>query len=148
MIDDQFRIYVDRLSDGRVEEINLSFDPAFMDVQEEELAFPSQVAIKGKAYVSDGRLILSLKLQTHAQLPCSICNQLTKIPVVIGDFIHTQEIATIKGNIFNVSHVLREAILLELPLTAECLNGACPQREELKQYFTKPKGTYSPFEEL
>ena len=148
MIDDQFRIYVDRLSDGRVEEIDQSFDPVFMGIDEKELAFPEQVKIKGKAYVSDGRLILSLRVQTKAHLPCSVCNQFTTVPLVINDFIHTQEIATIKGNVFDVSKVLREAVLLELPLTAECQGGACPQREELKDYLLKPKGTYSPFEEL
>jgi uncharacterized metal-binding protein YceD (DUF177 family) len=148
MKEETFKIFVDRLANGTREEIKLSAEPQFMDVSESELEFSHPVEVKGQAYVSDHSLFLHLSASTCAQLPCSICNQMTHIPLEISGFVHVESVAEIKGKVYDFSPVIREALLLELPYTAECSSGECPEREVLKDYFSKSGGDYNPFQDL
>jgi uncharacterized metal-binding protein YceD (DUF177 family) len=148
MTEETFKIFVDRLADGSRENIELSSEPHFMDLSESELKFPEPVEVEGHAYVSDQSLFLHLSARTSACLPCSICNQMTQVPLEISDYIHVESVAEIKGKVYDFSPVIREALLLELPHTAECDSGKCPERERLKDYFSKSGGDYNPFQDL
>jgi len=146
---DAFKIFIDRVMEGNTESLEFASEPHFMDVEETELQFDHPVSVKGQAYVSDENLFLHLEASTKAKLPCSICNSLTEVEVQISDLIHTESVAEIKGKVYDFSPVVREALLLELPLKAECAGGAWPEREQVKQYFSSSqKGEYSPFEDL
>lgn len=133
---EQFKIYIDRLRSGQKKEIEENFDPAFLDIQEADLQFPKPVAVQGETYIADDHLILHLNLETTAILPCSICNEPTPLPIAIKNLYLTIPLETVRGAIFDFSTELREAILLQIPLFAECGNGKCPQREQLKKYLT------------
>jgi uncharacterized metal-binding protein YceD (DUF177 family) len=145
---DCFKIFVDRLAEGNSEKISLTVEPQFMDLAEGELKFSHPVELKGRAYVSDQSLFLHLSAKTTAHLPCSICNQMTQVSLDIPEFVHAESVAEIKGKVYDFSPIVREALLLELPYTAECAEGKCPEREKLKQYFSKSGGEYSPFQDL
>jgi len=128
------KIYVDRLKEGHKEKIDLILPPDLMEVNEQELAFLNPITLKGETYLAEDHLVLHLQLETKATLPCIVCNQAVKIPLVIQDFYHAEPIAEIKGAIFDYTEKVREALLLQTPIYIECSNGKCPERKTLNKY--------------
>lgn len=155
MTDDSFRIYVEQLRDGHSEVLSESLPPNFMDVHEDDLAFMDPVKMTGEAYLADDMLVLHLKVQTLATMPCRICNETFKQKIELDNFYHAEPIEEIKGRVFDFSEILREAILLETPPVAECHQGKCPKRKTMQQ-FLKLEGSakkddeegYRPFADL
>lgn len=154
-MEDAFSIYVDRLEGGEKLPIYEELSSEFMDIHEAELAFESPIRVEGEAYLGGEALIIHLKSVTgRAVMPCCICNSNTTVPIALHDIYFTEETAKIRGGIFSFKELLREAILLEVPLTAECHQGSCPQRESMAQYFSKKKKedneaqSYHPFADL
>lgn len=137
MIDESFRIYVEQLRDGQIEALTECFPADFLDVKEEALSFFDPVNIDGEAYLADDMLILHLNVSTIATMPCRICNEPVKVNVEINEFYHAEPLDEIKGSIFNFREILREAILLETPPTAECHEGKCPKRKTLQKFLKK-----------
>ncbi len=153
-MEDRFKIFVERLREGRTEQISEIFSPDFLEVRDEALSFPDNVYVKGEAYLVENNLILHLDIKTSAQLPCTICNESVIVPIEVRRFTHVEPIANIKGSVFNYKNVLREIIILESPAFAEC-EGNCPQRKEVSKYFLKdkekgqsPEEGYHPFSDL
>lgn len=152
---DFFKIYVDRLQGGKVEKIDQSFSPEFMEIHEKELGFIDPVLVQGKAYLTDDHLILCLQASTTAKMPCSICNQMTKVPIHVENFYYTKPISELAEPIYDYRDELREAILLELPHFVEC-EKKCPERKNLDPYLKKSipqkandsDSTYYPFSDL
>jgi len=132
-MEDNFKIYVDRLRKGQEEKISFVADPGFLEVPGE---FVDEVQISGKAYLADEHLVLKLQLHTEATLPCSICNEPVKLSLA-EDFYQTVELAKIPHFVFNFEDLVRDALLLQVPQTVECGEGRCPHREELGKYFAK-----------
>lgn len=154
MIPNTYKIFVDQLKNGHVEKIDEKFSPAFLDIHEKELKFDKDVLVKGEAYTADGDLILHLDIEACATLPCSICNEPVFVEINIKNLYHYVPLEEIKGALFPLDDVLREAILLETPSFAECTNG-CPKRKEIEKYMRKPKSStdeqedgFRPFENL
>lgn len=152
---DAFKIYLDRLSGGQVEKIEETFDPIFLDVEEEkDLKFEIPIEVSGEAYITDEYLIIHLKVKTSAKMPCSICNEMISVPVFLKNFYHTQPVNELKSAIFDYSPALREAVLLELPKYVECKGGNCPERKNIAQYLKKDDeplkddNTYFPFADI
>lgn len=137
MIDDRFRIFVEQLRDGTVEEIDETLSPDFLEIKEKELSFSQPVVVKGQVYLAEDMLILHLDIKTTATLPCAICNGPAEVPIAIKGFYHAIPLDEIKGAIYDFREILRETILLEVPILAECHQGKCPQRESLKKYLKK-----------
>ena len=135
-MDDTFKIYILRLRDGQSEQIQESLPPDFLVLKEPDVAFNRPVEIRGEANLVDEMFVLTLDVETEATLPCSICNQDVQVKISIKDFCFTEPVNSIKSGIFNYQEILREALLLELPHTAECRGGDCPERETLAKYFS------------
>ena len=144
-----FTFALDRLLDGKREKIRGGFDPAFLQVQEEELKFPSPVFVEGEAYLAESDLVVLLSAVTKAMMPCAVCNEMWEVEVHVNHFYHTQPVDELKGKEFDWSVPLREALLTELPHYVECNNGKCPKREEIVAYLKEPskkeKTTHFPF---
>lgn len=136
-MDDTFKIFVHRLKDGQKEKIDEKLPPDFLDVDGEGLRFPDPISVKGAAEEADGTLILQLEIATEVIVPCAICNEDVVIKIRIPNFYHTEDLADIKGAVFNYREILREAILLEVPFIAECHEGDCPERGSMAKYFAK-----------
>jgi uncharacterized metal-binding protein YceD (DUF177 family) len=135
---ENLKIYIDRLKGGQTLKIDETFSPDFLDVDDEDLLFEVPVQLKGEAYLANEHLIIHLNIETAACLPCSICNDLVRIPIVIKNIYLTEPLAEIKGAIFDLTCEIRESILLQTPLFTECHNGECPERENLKQFLKSP----------
>lgn len=135
-MDDIFKIYVDQLRDGQTEVIDETFDPLFIDMVEADLLFSDPVSVQGDVYLTNDSLILHLKVKTLATMPCAICNQSVKVEIIINNLYHVEPLENVKSGIFNFREMLRESVLLEVPMYVECGLGenTCPQREEIKKY--------------
>ncbi len=133
---EKFKIYVDRLKNGNSEKFNETVEPAFLDIHEEELAFEENVQIKGEAYLADDHLVAHFSIETSAYLPCSICNEAVRIPLSIKDSYNTTPLTEIHSGIHDLTNEIREAVLLQVPLFTECNGGKCPERENMKKFFT------------
>lgn len=133
-----FKIYIDRLKNEETEEISIIAPSEFIDIHEQDLSFPNPVRIHGEAYLADDHLILHLKIETEALIPCKICNGPVCFPLIIDDFYHTEELSSLKSSVFDYTSPLREALLLNLPAFIECNAGSCPERDTLSHYLKKP----------
>lgn len=156
MDNEAFKIYVEKLRRGDTEKISESLPSDFLDIHEEEISFPEPIAIEGEAYVANDSLMLKLNASTMLYMPCSICNAKVGVGIKLQDFYHSEPLEETKSGIFNFKEILREAILLEIPQFAECHDGKCPRRDEIKKYLKKPKSGedenapegYQPFADL
>lgn len=152
-MNDQFHIYIDRLKDQHTEVLNLSLTPDFLDVDEPELRFRKPVAVRGKAYLALQELVLDLEVAATAEMPCAICNEPTETPINLDRLMLVEPISEVQSGIFDMRSLVREAILLELPLKVEC-PGGCPKRLEVEKFFKQPSsdtldgGNFYPFKEL
>lgn len=147
-----FKIYVDRLRHGEVNEISITTPPTFLHVNEPELRFRYPVSINGRAYLAESDLILNLHIQSEAEMPCSICNEWTSFPIDIQNFYLTKPVSEISSHIFDFSEDVREVILLEVPFVVECSGGKCPSRKEIEEYLAPPTDEdndgWQPFKDL
>lgn len=151
-MDKLFLIYIDRLKDGHALKIKEKITALDLALEEEtDLHFSKEIVVNLEAYLAEGHLILHYALQAEAFIPCTICNQNVSIPIQIESEYHTEPLENIKSHIFDATAVLRESILLQVPLFAECGNGACPEREAIAPFLAKgkpAKETYQPFADL
>lgn len=149
---EQFKIYIDRLRDGKREEFSFSISHDFMGVCENELRIVGDLNAEGSAYTTDDYLIIQLNLSLKAELPCSICNEPVAYEIAIEDFYHAEPLEEIRGAVFDYSDLVREALLLEVPAFIEC-EGKCPQRSQIENFLSKEENVpevkeYFPFESL
>jgi uncharacterized metal-binding protein YceD (DUF177 family) len=143
------KIYLDRLRDGRVEEIQETLSPDFLRVQENELTFGKEIQASVTAYLAEDHLMIRLDATTTASMTCAICNEKIELPISLQNFTHIEEILEIKSSIYDCTELLREAILLQIPAYFECSEGNCPERKVLNPYLRlKNNSTYLPFSGL
>lgn len=149
-MDDTFKIYVDQLRKGHERTFHEQLPAEFMDVHEKELSFEKPIQLDGSAYLAENELILHWDIKAEASIACRICNEKVPVSIHIEDFYHSEDLDEIKGAVFNYKDILRETILLETPLFAEC-EGACPKRGALKKYLKEEEEEdegYRPFADL
>ena len=143
---DFLKIYTDRLLNGEVEIIEETAPSQLISINEKELKFKDPILLLGKAFLANDYLIIELKIETIAQLPCAICNATVAHTICIPSFRHIECLANIKGQVHRYGDCIREAILLEVPFYVECL-GSCPKRPELKKYLMERESQF-PFADL
>ena len=140
------KIYIDRLSGERTEKIEETLTPELMDVNEKDLQFQNSVKLKGRAYLAENHLVIYLDIEAEVLIPCAICNNGVRKKIIVKGFYHTEELEKIRGHVYNYANPLREAVLLEVPSYAECLED-CPKRTDLKNYLQKGNNQF-PFADL
>lgn len=140
LMSDALEIYVDRLREGKEEKLELTLPCKLLDVQEDELRFDGKIALSGSAYLASDQLVLHLDVKADAFIPCCICNEEVSVPIDVKSYYHFQPVKEVRGGTFNITQVIREAILLEVPNLVEC-GGNCPQRDTLKKYFKESNKT-------
>lgn len=133
-MNERFKIYIEQLREGYVETVSESFSPEFLDVHEKDLEFVDPVLVNGEAYLAEDMLVLHVDIKTFCMIPCAICNEPVKVEIAIDGSYHAVPLDEIKGGVFNFQEIIRETILLEAPLLAECNQGKCPQRGSVQKY--------------
>jgi uncharacterized metal-binding protein YceD (DUF177 family) len=128
-----FDIQTNHLLRGETQEISGAIDPDFLSVADGGILFGEKVTLKGKAYVVDGNLLIHIDVTTSYQAHCRVCNELCTFPLELQGLYLTEELANISSRGYNFKEALREAILIEIPVYAEC-EGNCPNRDYIKDY--------------
>lgn len=136
-MDDLFKIYIEQLRNGHEEKIHEQFQPDFLEIVDPELVFDQPVELDGVAYLAEQELVFNWEIKTSAVIPCSVCNEPVRVPIVISNFYTSESLADIKTGVYNFKNLLRETILLEVPSFVEC-EGECPKRKDLKKYLKEP----------
>lgn len=154
-MDDDFKIYVEQLREGREKKIRETLTPDFLEIHEPDLSFEKPVELEGVAYLAENELILHWDVNAEALVSCSICNEKVAVPLHIQNFYYSESLDEIKSGIYNFKDLLRETILIEVPLFAECNGGNCPHRKEYADYLKEPSLSqtdedegYHPFADL
>ena len=155
-MDDAFKVFIEQLRDGEEKRVDEEFDPSFLDLDEEDLAFEKPVLLEGHFYIAEKELVINWNIEALAKIPCAICNEAVEVPVLVRNFYHCEPLANIKSGVYNFKDLLRETILLEVPKFAECNRGSCPHRSEVAQFLKKPlsetesdeEGGYHPFVDI
>lgn len=148
------RIYVDRLRAHEVEQIHETVPSDFLlEASEEDLQFLAPVRLEGEAYLAHQELVLKLSLSATALMPCAVCNKPVEVKIHIPELLHMEPLTAFKRGYFDMTDVVREAILLEVPLVTECQGGQCPDRKEMERYLKKKSDRegdegYHPFADL
>ena len=135
-----FSLNIHSLSENDPIQIDDKFDPSFLDLDEKEIKFKDPVEIKGKIYLASDDLIIDVSIKTYVTMPCSICNEQIKYLLVNKNYIHTQQLKTIKDAVYDYTEIIRQAVILELPTKVEC-NNNCPERENIAPYLKKKNNT-------
>jgi uncharacterized metal-binding protein YceD (DUF177 family) len=145
---ENLKIYIDRLKGGVSHKVDETLTPDFLEVDDEELLFDDPVHIQGEVYLAEEHLVIHLNIDTSVYLPCSICNDAVSLPVAIKNIYLTVPLSEIKGAVFDLKEEIRECILLQVPLFAECNAGKCPDRENLKKFLRTNDDAHFPFADL
>jgi uncharacterized metal-binding protein YceD (DUF177 family) len=131
-------IPIEHLKEGKSVALEQNFDPAFLELGDKDLSFESVITMKGNAYLAEDHLVLQLHIAGVALLPCIVCNKMVKIPFNHKNLYITKPLTDLHAGRFDFKDDLREAILLELPLFAECEEGNCPDRTHIECYLKHP----------
>ena len=147
-------IYVERLRDGRVLQIDEKIDPKILDITDSDVCFSEPITITGKVYIVEDFLLVQLTICANMQLTCSVCNDLFCYPITISGTTIEMALDEITDAVFDLFPVVRESVLLEIPFYPQCVGASCKNRHTLDCYFThesfsKEKNThFKPFENL
>jgi uncharacterized metal-binding protein YceD (DUF177 family) len=131
---ENLKIYIDRLKNGQTQKIEESLSPEFLEIDEEDLVFDDPIILHGEAYIANEDLVIQLNIDTFVYLPCSICNDAVHTPITIKNIYLTRLLSEIPSAIFDLTEEIRESILLQTPLFAECNQGRCPERENIRKF--------------
>src|SRR5690242_16492686 len=132
-----FKIYVSRLRDGQTVSHDETLPPDFLEVVEDSLSFQESIRITGSTYLADDHLITHLDIKAYAHIPCSICNEDVRVPILIDNLDLSKPVVEIEGAIYSLLDDIRESILLQVPQFTECNQGQCPQRPLLQPFLEK-----------
>lgn len=156
-MNDQLTIYIDRLQDGKIEEISTQASCDFIDVYEHDLEFKDPIEVTGSVYLTQDHLVSHLSIKTQLYMPCAICNQSSPISIEVKNLYTTEPLETIHSGLFDLRTMIREALLLEVPGFYECSEGNCPERTIFAKFLkqsekevsakVQPK-SYLPFADL
>lgn len=145
--DDRFKIFIEQLRDGHVEKIDESFESSFLGVEEPDLRFKGNVAVKGEAYIAGDELVLHLAIQANSVVPCKVCNAPVDVQLDLPNVYEVVPLEEVPHGVFSMREILRQVILLDRVEFAECNEGNCPHRPEITPYMHKPSSA-SPFDQL
>ena len=130
---EDFKIFIDRLSSGKEDELLFSFELQKKDIPKQGMSFPYPVRVSGKAYVADEYLVVHINLETKYNTQCKICNEIFEKPFSLSGYYLAEPLENISSRVYHLYDPLKDAILLGVPEFDEC-EGNCPQREHLSKY--------------
>ncbi len=128
------KIFTEQLRDGKREQIEHVLPPDFLGLNEPDLIFHSPIYLKGEVYATDDDLILQLSAHTEVKMPCSICNEMAFVTLKTEELYHTILLDELKSTTFDFTDILREEIVILIPLYVECQQGKCPERKIISKF--------------
>ena len=130
---DIFKIFLDRLYDGKKQILDATIEKETLFLDEAEIKFTDSILVKGKAYLASDHLVIRISAKVPITMPCVICNDPVSFLLGIKDQFYTIMREEIPSRIYCFKDLLRENLLLELPQIKEC-NGGCKKRAEIAPF--------------
>lgn len=149
-MDQQLFIYIDRLIEGKEQNLDDVLPSKTLFEDESELHFHSDITIRGKAYITTDHLVIDIFATIKAEMPCIICAKPVPFTLEMERQTLTIPLEEIKNKVYNYTSLIRESLLLQVPQTKECKNS-CPERVSIEPFLIKNsenKETHFPFAEL
>lgn len=144
---EELKIFTEQLKGDRRQKIDTRLPPDFLDLVEKEVKTPSPVNVKAEAHILDDLLMLQLDVATDIEMPCSICNTSTIVPLQNKNILISIPLSELSTSIYDISGLVREEILLLIPQFIECKKGACPERKAINPFLKHEKKNF-PFADL
>src|SRR5436309_425729 len=98
---ENFKIYIDRLKHEHRKTLDEIVSPEFLDIQDQALSFYEDIRIQGETYLADDHLITLLNVEAVACIPCSICNESVRIPILLKNLYLSKPLSEIKYSMFD-----------------------------------------------
>jgi len=134
----QLLVQLDRLRHGHIESIETILSPKVMqDVNDNDLLFQDPIHVAYEAYITDEVFILQLAIKTKVILTCGFCNKKFTTDIHIEQYTHEESVKDLRAHVFDASVVVREALLLEIPMYPLCGKTKCLQRTEIEPFLKK-----------
>lgn len=133
MKDHPLRLFIDRIRAQEREHIDVTLDPDFMDIHEEDLVFSDPVKVEGDVYLAGEEVVMALHAQTVMRMPCAICNAPVALPLEC-EWTAVEPATSFRHGVVDLREMVRENLLLEVPHIVECEVGNCPARAEVATY--------------
>ena len=112
-----------------------TLDPSFLDLTgDNEIAPCSNVFVSGQVDLADGWVILQSKIETSLLVSCATCAETFPMSIQIQSWKHQVNERENRNGWIDVTQMLRDEILLEVPLFIVCGGSACTNRESIGQY--------------
>lgn len=152
MEDHPLRFFLDRIRAQGREVLDTSVSPDFMDIHEAGLSFPDPIKIEGEVYLAGEEVVMALRAETVICMPCAICNEEVRLPLQ-NAWTSIEPADSFRHGVIDLRETVRENLLIEVPLIAEC-EGNCPRRKEIAPYLRqkqegqKEETGYRPFADL
>ena len=120
--------------DGEVE-FEERLPPEFLDLpQGDELSAASDILVSGRAYRASEWIMIQADVTVSMCLPCSMCNDMCTFSIELTSWEQSLPASSMKDGMIDLSEVLREAILLEVPFFVRCCGDTCRNDDEFRKY--------------
>jgi len=132
--------------DGSIEGNEVLFEeqlsPDFLDLpQGDELLPVTDIDVCGRAYRASDWIMVEGSVKAQLSLPCATCNERTVFSVEISPWELNLPVDLAKDGMLDLTEVLREAILLEVPFIVKCGGETCRNESEIRKYLA-PEGRH------
>jgi uncharacterized metal-binding protein YceD (DUF177 family) len=120
------------------EEMPISFvlEPSFLELSPQDEMKPSRpVVIEGTVSLVDDYVLLNMEIRAFFHVHCASCNDVFEYEVCLDQFSHQELLENIARRKWDVSEIVREAIVIELPLFPQCGGKECLHMDEIQKYF-------------
>lgn len=147
---DLLKIYIDRLRNGQTERFEGQAAPAILELEDPEVQALCPIDFSVKAYLSYNELIVDLMVKTYVTIPCALCNEKESICIEVRHHQEVIPISEIKGQIYDITQLLREAVILNLPSFIRCGKDHCKNLQTIEKYLSNKEkgGVQNPFVHL
>ncbi len=145
------KIFTKQFRDGKRQTLDYVLPADFLDIREEGISFHSPLHLKGGVYATDDHLILQLSAETEVEMPCSVCNEKTFVPLKTEEIFHTIPFDEMESTTFDFTDLVREEIIILIPQFVECNQGKCPSRTDISKFIKAKAATshdHFPFADL
>lgn len=132
-------LFLDQLLPDEEMSVSWTLDPDFLDFPPNDEVQPSRSAVvQGVCSLVDGVALLNLQVKAFFFVRCALCNESFEYEVCIDRLTYQELVENIKKKRWDVSGVVREAIVIEIPFFPQCGGKECLHREEIQKYLHVP----------
>ena len=130
MDQERLELHLDQLQGMEVKEFTIQAKAAFLG-EEEGYCWMDPVVCHIRAQRTSEEVILWCSATLSYSRHCSCCEEPLIQQLMVRDAVCTLDAHAVRHGIIDLAPLLREELLLELPLFSDCGDRCCPHRQSL-----------------